>query len=231
MVPVASSCVAPQELSRFSLVVLSGSNLQALLDTKPKLNIIHVLSNRKAAYGLTRAANASPPVPTSSFALKPFLTAHPGKSREDYDSQLADLVVEQRPDLIVLAGWMHILSDLFLNKLFHPEHSSAGSSTTKKPIPIINLHPALPGAFDGAHAIERAWQAFQDGQIQHTGVMVHEVVPEVDRGRPIAVREVECRKEESVEALEARIHAVEHDILVEATQKLVAEIEARDRPQ
>lgn len=210
----------------------TGSNLQALLDAPyPKLNIVHVLSNRKAAYGLTRAANATPPVATSVFALKPYLTAHPGKTREDYDAQLAQLVVEQRPDLIVLAGWMHILSNNFLSQLFHPDQQQQGSqaaSSARKPIPIINLHPALPGAFDGAHAIERAWQAFQDGQITKTGVMVHEVVSEVDKGRPLAVREVDCRAGESVDALEARIHAVEHDVLVEATQKLAKEIEEKE---
>jgi folate-dependent phosphoribosylglycinamide formyltransferase PurN len=62
-------------------------------------------------------------------------------------------------DLVVLAGFMHILSPEFIN-------SFAGNT-------IINLHPALPGCFDGSKAIERAFEAFQKGEIQQTGVMIH----------------------------------------------------------
>lgn len=216
--------------------------MQALLDAQPKLNIVHVLSNRKAAYGLQRAQSATPSVPTSVFALKPYLTANPGKSREDYDRDLAKLVVDQRPDLIVLAGWMHILSNSFLEGLRHaetklpqsaaspndaPEKSASSSPEERAKIPIINLHPALPGAFDGANAIHRAWEASQKGEITKTGVMVHEVVAEVDRGQPILVKEVDCIQGESVEALEARMHAVEHDLLVQATQKVARDIEGQ----
>lgn len=104
------------------------------------------------------------------------------------------MVLESKPDLVVLAGWMHILSDAFLDAL--------GS------IPCINLHPALPGAFDGADAIGRAYTAFQNGEITKTGAMIHRVVREVDRGQPLVVREIQMEKGETKEQLEARIHKV-----------------------
>lgn len=74
-------------------------------------------------------------------------------------------------------------------------------------MPIINLHPALPGAFDGAHAIDRALEAFQKGEVKGTGVMVHRVVAEVDRGEPLLVKEVEIKDDDKLEDLEERIHS------------------------
>lgn len=201
------------------LISGSGSNLQALLDAQPKINIVHVVSSRKTAYGLTRASIHN--VPSTAFALKPYLTAHPGSTRTDYDAKLAEIVLELQPDLVVLAGWMHILSERFLQPLVRPA-TEEGKGGEK--IPIINLHPALPGAFDGANAIARAHEAFEKGEIQKTGIMVHEVISEVDKGAPILVKEVEMVKGESIEALEERIHQVEHQLIVQATQQLVTEM-------
>jgi phosphoribosylglycinamide formyltransferase len=108
------------------LISGGGSNLQALIDAIPSalppFQISLVLSNRKAAHGLVRASSASIPTVIHSLA---------GKQRSDYDRALAKIILESRPDLIVLAGFMHILSAEFL--------SLVGD------IPIINLHPALPG--------------------------------------------------------------------------------------
>lgn len=97
----------------------------------------------------------------------------------EYDAEVAKRVMESKPDLVVLAGWMHILSPAFLDAIS---------------VPIINLHPALPGAFDGADAIGRAYEAYQKGEVDKTGAMVHRVVKEVDRGEPLVVREVEIKK-------------------------------------
>ncbi|WVR05769.1 hypothetical protein IAU60_002794 [Kwoniella sp. DSM 27419] len=249
------------------LISGSGSNLQALLDAAstprlPNAAITFVLSSRSAAYGLTRAKTASPPIPTSVCALKTFLNRNPGASREDYDCEVARQVLDSKPDMVVLAGWMHILSDRFLDILTgsrpppqaaalpppssseptsaHAEPSSAAPtaaddqrlpvppSTQTFPIPIINLHPALPGAFDGANAIGRAFEAFRNGQVQHTGVMVHRVVAEVDRGEPLVVRQVEIKKEDKVEDLENRIHEVEHEIIVEGARLVLEELDRQD---
>jgi phosphoribosylglycinamide formyltransferase len=115
---------------------------------------------------------------------------------------------------------MHILSQEFLSILdgtadlptpsphAPPQSQFDGLPPAHFPIPIINLHPALPGAFDGANAIGRAHEAAARGEIKNTGVMVHKVVKEVDAGEPLLVREVECIPGETLEQLETRMHEV-----------------------
>ncbi|KAJ1732718.1 phosphoribosylglycinamide formyltransferase [Coemansia sp. Benny D160-2] len=186
------------------LISGSGTNLQALIDAEKQGvlggKITLVVSNKKAAYGLTRAADAG--IPTFIQTLKEYRDS--GKSREDFDCDLAKHIAStQTPDLVVLAGWMHILSPAFINFF-------SGK--------IINLHPALPGELDGAHAIDRAYSEFVDGQRTETGVMVHYVIPEVDKGEPILTQKVPCVEGDSLEDLENRIHAVEHQILPKAVK-------------
>lgn len=84
------------------------------------------------------------------------------------------------------------------------------------------------GKYDGAGAIERAYQDFQEGKLENnrTGIMIHYVIAEVDRGAPILTREIECREGETLQDLEQRIHSHEHDLIVEATAKVVGEIVA-----
>ena len=161
----------------------------------PNTRITLVFSNRKAAYGLTRASQATPPIPTAYLALQPYLKAHPGSTRDDYDADVAKIILKEQPDLIILAGWMHVFGDGFLD-LVNSSKSPGGLDdvTTSMPIPVINLHPALPGAFDGANAIQRAYDAFQKGDITHSGVMVHRVVKEVDRGKPVVVKRLRSRR-------------------------------------
>jgi len=210
------------------LVVLisgSGTNLQALIDAQgteslPNAQIVVVLSNRKNAYGLTRAASSNPPIPTAYLALQPFLKANPGKTRNDYDAEVAKIVAKEKPDLVILAGWMHILGEEFLD-VMNGLKAPPGEEMVKTPIPVINLHPALPGAFDGAGAVERAFEAFQRGEIDHTGVMVHRVVKEVDRGEPIVVREVEIKKGEELASFEERLHKTEWEVIVQAAAKVL----------
>lgn len=189
------------------LISGNGSNLQALIDAvqagELEAQIAVVVSNRQEAYGLVRAEKAN--VPTLYFPLKPYLEGR--QSREAYDADLAERVAGYAPDLIVLAGWMHVLSPAFLNRF--PER-------------VLNLHPALPGQFAGTHAIERAYAAFQRSEIEHTGIMVHWVVPEIDAGPIIATANVPIYLTDSLTDLEARIHATEHRLLVEAVRKVAA---------
>ena len=221
------------------LVSGSGSNLQSLIDAtlvdRPaglpvidNAQITFVLSNRKAAYGLTRAAESNPPIPTKVLALKTWQNRNPGGTREEYDRVLARAVLDgphpegtgTPPDLIVLAGFMHIVSEPFLHALGHktslPDTTPTIGARPSKAVPIINLHPALPGAFDGANAIPRAFEAYKQGLTDKTGCMVHEVVADVDRGRPIIVREVPILPTYDLEQLEQAIHKVEHVIIVQA---------------
>lgn len=83
---------------------------------------------------------------------------------------------------------------------------------------IINLHPALPGAFSGAGAISRAHDAFKRGEIDKTGLMIHYVIAEVDMGEPIVTRDIDLRQGESLDDLETRFHELEHTAIVDGTR-------------
>ena len=184
-----------------------GSNLQALIDAcrqgeLPGVEIAIVVSNRKAAYGLERARRAGIPAvchPLSDYREKDL-------SREQYDADLARILQGYEVDWVVLAGWMHVLSNAFLQHF---------------PGRVLNLHPALPGTFPGTDAIRRAYEAAARGEIDRTGVMVHLVPDEaVDAGPVILQEAVPIRPGESLEELEARMHAVEHRLLVEAVRRV-----------
>jgi phosphoribosylglycinamide formyltransferase-1 len=189
------------------LVVLisgNGSNLQAILDAcnAGELNaeVVSVISNKVDAYGLVRAKNAG--VDATHFPKKE------GESRQEYDQRLADYVTTKLPDYVVLAGWMRILTSSFLNRF---------------PNRVINLHPALPGMFPGTHAIERAFEAYQSGEIKHTGIMVHLVPNEgVDDGPVLATEIVSINKDDTLESLEKRVHQTEHRILAQTLKTLIS---------
>lgn len=104
---------------------------------------------------------------------------------------------------------MHILTPNFHDPM----------ANASPPVPVINLHPALPGEYDGVSAIERAWNDFQEGKLKdgRTGVMVHYVINEVDRGTPLVTRQVPCIEGESLDDLTERMHGIEHQIIVEGT--------------
>lgn len=185
------------------LVSGSGTNLQAIIDATesgllPDTQVSVVVSNRRAAYALKRTRAHS--IPTIYHPLLPYRKA--GRSREEYDADLAEKLSEYPVDLVILAGWMHIFSMAFLRHY-------AGR--------VLNIHPALPGALPGTHVIERAYGAFRRGEIDRTGVMVHRVPDEgVDVGPVVLVREVPIHPTDTLDDLEARIHSVEHRIYVEA---------------
>lgn len=187
------------------LVVLisgNGSNLQAILhacaENRLPASVAAVLSNKPEAYGLERARRAGVP----AIAFPPL----EGESRRAYDTRLAALVSSFDPDYIILAGWMRLLSSNFLSVF---------------PNRVINLHPALPGTFPGTRAIERAYAAWQNGQIERSGVMVHLVPDEgVDDGPVLASREIPFQPGETLDEFEARVHAVEHRLLVETLRKV-----------
>jgi formyltetrahydrofolate-dependent phosphoribosylglycinamide formyltransferase len=191
------------------LVVLisgSGTNLQAILDAIDAgaldAEVSLVVSNRKAAYGLLRAEQAG--IPTVYFPLKPYLDE--GKSRADYDRDLAERLSAYKPDWIVLAGWMHVLSPAFLDCF---------------PRRVVNLHPALPGQFPGIDAIERTYEAWQRGEVSGGGCMIHYVIPEVDAGAVIAQANVPIAPGDTLEAFEAHMHEAEHRLIVAAIRSLI----------
>jgi phosphoribosylglycinamide formyltransferase-1 len=181
------------------LVVLAsgnGSNLQAILDAcrdgHLAADVVAVVSDRPAATALSRATVAD----VQAVPLPP----GPGEPRSDYDTRLADAVDDFDPDVVVLAGWMRILTMSFLARF---------------PGRVVNLHPALPGELPGTHAIERAWHEALAGERTRTGVMVHLVPDEgVDSGPVLATATVPIQPDDTLESLSARIHTTEHRLLI-----------------
>jgi len=190
------------------LVVLisgNGSNLQAILDACASgdlpASVACVISNKADAYGLVRAKYAG--VDAVHFAKQG------AESRNEYDARLAELVLTKQPDYVVLAGWMRILTSSFLNHF---------------PNRVVNLHPALPDTFPGTHAIERAFEAYGRGEIEHTGIMVHLVPDEgVDNGPVLATEIVSINKDDTLDTLEARVHKTEHKLLVNALVSILSD--------
>lgn len=180
------------------LVVLAsgnGSNLQAILDAVGDGSLVAeiaaVVSNNPRASALQRAAGAG---------IDTVVLPHNGRDRGEYDAELAYTVATFGPDLVVLAGWNRLLTSAFVS-----HHIT------------INLHPARPGAFPGLGAIEKAYDAWRAGRIDHGGVMVHYVPDEgVDDGPVIAWEPVPFESGDTLESFEARVHHVEHRLLVES---------------
>jgi phosphoribosylglycinamide formyltransferase 1 len=170
------------------LVSGNGTNLQALIDDG--LPISAVAANRKDAYALVRAREAG--IPSATFSLD----CH--DSREERDLVMATWLEEHGAELVVLAGYMHLLTEPFLRRF--PER-------------IVNVHPSLLPAFPGAHAIRDAMTAGADP----TGVTVHYVDDGLDTGPVLAQQPVPL---EPRATLEARIHAVEHELLPRVVREL-----------
>ena len=172
-----------------------------LATCQPK--IVAVISDRPGAFGLERARQAGIPAVCLPFA--PF-RGQPD-ARHDYDRALADTVAGFRPDWIVLAGWMRLLSRAFLDRFSDQ---------------VVNLHPAQPGAFPGTARHRTGLRAFQQGQISDTGVMVHLVPDEgVDDGPVLVWEAVPIMIDDTLADLQARIHAVEHRLLPDTLRRLI----------
>ncbi|KAI5919575.1 phosphoribosylglycinamide formyltransferase [Camillea tinctor] len=205
-----------------------GSNFQALIDaTRPpagelqNCRIVSLVVNRKGAHAIARADAAAIPWTYRNLIGGGFVRKGEADERavadgrRRYDAALAAQILAapagERPELVVLAGWMHVFSTAFLKPI-----EEAG-------VRIINIHPALPREFDGANAIERAFDEFKAGRLTRTGIMAHYVIDEVDRGEPIIVQEVPWEGEE-LDAFKEKMHVHEHKLIVEATAKVVREI-------
>lgn len=187
-----------ENLSRLVVLISgSGTNLQAIMDACMRhvlpAKIVAVVSNNPGAYGVERARSAG----ISVLIMK----AQINQEREIYDLHLANAVAAFAPDWIVLVGWMRLLTMHFLGQFKNR---------------VINLHPALPGSFPGAYAIERAYKAWTNGEINKTGVMVHLVPDEgVDTGPVLGMREIFFQEGETFEQFEKRVHDEEHSLIVE----------------
>lgn len=197
----------------FKLIVFAsgnGSNLEAIiescnngiLDAKVEL----VVSNKSDAYALTRASKHN-----IKSVLLPYIK-NKYESRSMYDEELANYINQYKYDLIILVGWMHILSNSFLLNVKSP---------------VINLHPSLPGEFIGMHAIEQAFDAFKRGEITRTGSMVHHVIEDLDAGKVISTVEILIRKNETIESLTKKFQYYEKSLLISAIDKVLTQVSDR----
>ena len=173
------------------LVSGSGTNLQALVDAN--LPVVAVASNVRGARALERARAAR--VPTAVFPLEDYA------SREDRDRAMADWLAEHRVELVVCAGYMHLLTARFLERF-----------------PALNVHPSLLPAFPGTRAVEEALAAGVD----ETGVTVHFVDEGIDTGPVVLQQAVPVLPGDTPETLHARLQQVEHRLLPEAARLYLA---------
>jgi len=165
----------------------NGSNLQALIEYSmiKDINgdILIVFSNNPEAQALRRAEKHS--IKTYCFSHRDF------SSRSDFDRKILELMLENKIDLICLAGYMLLLSPEFINNYENR---------------IINIHPSLLPSFKGMHGIR---DAFEYG-VKVTGATVHFVDSELDNGPVIIQRAVEIEENETIKTLEEKIHKTEH---------------------
>jgi len=176
------------------LISGNGTNLQAIIDNVKagniKCNIVAVISNKADAYGLERAKQAGIPE---------YFIDHKGITREEHEQKIIEILEKNNVDLVVLAGYMRVLTPLFVNKYKHR---------------LINIHPALLPAFPGTDGYG---DTFNYG-CKVGGCTVHFVDEGVDTG-PIIIQKVnQIREDDTLELFKERGLTIEHQALPEAVK-------------
>ncbi|HTX45766.1 MAG TPA: phosphoribosylglycinamide formyltransferase [Solirubrobacteraceae bacterium] len=182
----------------------SGTNLQALLDTvhgRDGIAVVAVVSDKPDARALHRAAAAG--VPTAVFERSDY------RDRATRDEAIAEWLGSRGTELIVLAGYMQLLSREFLSRF---------------PGTVINVHPALLPAFPGLGAVQKAI----DYGVKVFGVTVHFVDEGVDTGPVILQRAIELPDARDADEVLARLHPIEHELLPEAVRLIARGAVGRD---
>lgn len=186
----------PQQRKPFRVVVMvsgSGSNLQVLIDAMQAgalpIDIVGVISNREDAYAITRAQQAGIDVAVLSHTAS-------GKRMaiRTFETHASAQFTEWQPDLIVLAGFMRVLSADFIDNA---------------PAPMINLHPSLLPVYKGMQTHQRAIQA---GERYH-GCSVHLVTAELDAGLVLTQAMLPVSAKDTADSLQARVQKLEHKLL------------------
>ncbi|NAR17641.1 phosphoribosylglycinamide formyltransferase [Acinetobacter haemolyticus] len=173
------------------LVSGNGSNLQALIDTNLSGQIIGVLSNKADAYALQRAEDAN--IATAVISHKDFPT------RESFDEAMHQQLIAWQVDLVILAGFMRILTPNFVSKW-------QGK--------MLNIHPSLLPFYKGVNTHQRV---LNTGDRLH-GCTVHFVTAELDAGQSIAQSAIQVSLNDTVEILAQRVHQLEHFIYPQVVQ-------------
>lgn len=175
------------------LVSGNGSNLQVLIEAMQAgalpIEIVGVISNRDDAYAITRAEQAN-------IAVKVLSHTDSGKRMgiKTFETHASAQLAAWQPDLIVLAGFMRVLSGAFIDSA---------------PAPMINLHPALLPAYKGLDTHQRVIQAGE----RHHGCSIHVVTAELDAGAVLTQALLEVTPKETAEALQSRVQRLEHQLL------------------
>jgi phosphoribosylglycinamide formyltransferase-1 len=169
----------------------TGTNLQALLDAG--LPVRAVASNRRDAPALERANG----IPTAAFELADY------PDRDARDAAMAAWLHDQGVEVVVLAGYMHLLTPAFLDRF---------------PNAVVNVHPSLLPEFPGAHAVEDQLAA----GVRESGATVHIVDEGIDSGPVLAQERVAVRPDDTPESLHARIKEIEHRLLPRVVEELCA---------
>ena len=185
-------------MSNFNVAVLisgNGSNLQAIIDKFQKdelVNVCCVVSNKKDAYGLVRAEKAK--IDHYFIDNKNF------SSREEFEQAIINILDKYEPDLVVLAGFMRILSELFVNKYQNK---------------LINIHPSLLPKYKGLDTHRKVLE----NQDDYHGVTVHFVDNTLDGG-PILAQTRTPVETQDIKELEEKIHELEHKIYPEVIKDI-----------
>jgi len=189
----------PEKIRAAVLISGNGSNLQAIIDAVKEqrldMELALVISNRDNAFGLTRAHQAG--VPTT-------VIKHEGESRLEYDHKLDQCLQQANIQLIILAGFLRILSDEFV-------HRHIGN--------LVNIHPSLLPRHKGLNTHRRV---LQEGDTTH-GATVHYVVPELDAGPIIVQASLQVQRNETEQQLAQRVLLLEHQIYPLALQWIVSQ--------
>ena len=169
----------------------SGSNLEKILEkvhnknfSTCKIEVVCLICNKRDAYGIQRA---------KKYGLETTVIEHINfKNRESFDKKMVEVIKHSGAELVVLAGFMRILTSTFTNN-----------------VNAINLHPSLLPLFKGAHAIEDSYNS----DMKVGGISVHYVNEELDAGKIIAQECFEKKEDMSLEEFEEKIHSLEHKLL------------------
>ena len=188
-------------------VLLSGqgTNLQAILNIMQHnilpIEVVQIISNNGAAF-----ANVLKMLGDTNIRNEGVHWDRSKQSREEYDREVIQVIKQQPTDLIVLAGWMHIFTEIFTSEFPN----------------TINLHPALPNGFVGRDCPEQAFQAFQRGEIKYTGIMCHYVTEKLDRGRVLSSMKIPIYGSDSLDDLIGRIKQNEKGVLISGIQHVIS---------
>jgi len=183
------------ETKKIALLIGNGGRLKCIHNNLPKnAKVATVVSFKKESEGINWAKNNG--IESKYFRISDYKKS--GKTREDLEKELAEYLISKKIDLIVMAGWMLVMSDLFLKQF---------------PMKVINIHPALNPSFPGTQGVQDAWNY----GAKVTGATVH-FVPDsgIDSGPIIAQKSVEITNEDSFDSLLEKVHQAEEEILPRA---------------